>query len=313
MFTPKRVGGQFAQPSAGYGGATSSCPAGCSAPRPNNGLTWIINDGVVFPQNTGFWQTPASMGSTAQQWMDYASNTWTRYTTNPVAPNTGYAGVTKTGTFATLCNFGCNIKTPVAQITSISFWMFASVATTITVTIGGGAGSLTQTLSVNGTWQKYVFPIAGNAAITNGLINQIFVQSGNTGGTFYIDQFAFLFANLADPCYPSAVGPLGYNQVVPTLGNGQTPPPGAATATASAAATSTSSTFAASTSMVSTTAAVSSTSAAAAAQVTTSVAATVRSQHSCSTHPNELSDLCRGDDGCHQRFGFYGCGMQQKA
>ena len=63
------TGGQFKTPPAGTGGASPSCDV-CPIPLADNGNYLLIDNGVMFPQNTGYWRIPASLGLTDQQYMD---------------------------------------------------------------------------------------------------------------------------------------------------------------------------------------------------------------------------------------------------
>jgi hypothetical protein len=216
------TGGQFATPGPGYGGASTNCPNGCALTMPNNGLTKILDQGVLFPENVGIWKTPVSMGSTNQQWMNFG--TAPMVSTNQ--PFTGSAsGKITAAAFSTMFNLGCNIKSPIGQVTSVSFQVRADANTAqdVTVNLNDGAGGFTTTIAVTTSWSLHTFPIAGNAAMTSGLFSHIFIQNGRTVTNFYFDQFQFAFT--VDPCYPTSTGPLGFTPVNPTVGTGGTSAP----------------------------------------------------------------------------------------
>jgi hypothetical protein len=217
------TGGQFAIPGPGYGGSATNCPNGCALTMPNNGLTKILDQGVMFPENVGIWKTPVLMGSTNQQWVNGA--------TNPVAstnlPFTGtMSGMIAASAFSTIFNLFCNVKSPISQITSVSFFVRADVATAqdVTIMLNDNVNTgFSTTIAVTTAWAQHTFPVAGNAALTTGVLSHIFVQAGRTSTNYYFDQFKFTF--VVDPCYPTSTGPLGFTQVNPTVGSGGTAAP----------------------------------------------------------------------------------------
>ena len=109
------TGGQFALPPDGYGGSSTNCPNGCALTLCNNGLKWIMNQGELIPQNTGFWQTPVTMKSTNQIWFDNTGKGVKKDATNPLS-GTYSALIENIGAYGTMVNLGCNIQSPVVQV-----------------------------------------------------------------------------------------------------------------------------------------------------------------------------------------------------
>lgn len=108
------TGAQFALPPDGYGGSSTTCPNGCSLTLCNNGLKYIMNQGVFMPQNTGFWTTPAIMKSTNQIWENYGRSA-TKDSADPFAGQYS-AKIDNVAAYGTIVNIGCNIASPISQV-----------------------------------------------------------------------------------------------------------------------------------------------------------------------------------------------------
>jgi len=190
---------QFPDPPPGLDNAQPSCSV-CAPPTINNGQTYLFTD-TLLPQQTGPW-----IPLTQNAWMFYGGSFST--TLDP-APMVGYqTGVIQLDQYGEI-HFGCNVRTPKSQVTSVTALLRISTGTA-TLSIWSGSGAHTDLVpDVDTSWNRYTWQIAGNPDVPDPF-NDLQIQT-NTAGTFYVDDFRFVFEPNNDTC----AGVWYYPQVLP--------------------------------------------------------------------------------------------------